>query len=71
MAGCGRRGIPKCVTSEGIQVTSASSLSYDLEVIVPLGSELTSLHLGCLALQDPALIPVMLRPLPLPPPRGD
>lgn len=41
LGGCGRREMPQCVTSEGLQVTSASSLSDDLEGIVPLGSELT------------------------------
>lgn len=41
LGGCDRREISECVTSEGLQVTSASSLSYDLEGIVPLGSELT------------------------------
>ena len=45
MGGCGRREIFECVTSEGIRVTYASTLSYDLDVTVHLGSELTSLHL--------------------------
>lgn len=41
LGGCGRREMPQCVTSERLQVTSALSLSDDLEGIVPLGSEFT------------------------------